>query len=55
MNKKQTGKLEFAGRARSQCVTVLSVVRSAPANPRNEVRHSSVLLDKLEFEKVYVI
>ena len=39
----------LAGRARSQCVTVLSVVRSAPAAARNGTGQFSVLNDKFQF------
>ena len=40
----------LAGRARSQCVTVLSVVRSAPAAARNGTGQFSVLNDKFQFD-----
>ena len=39
----------LAGRARGQCVTVLSAIRSAPAAARNGTGQFSVLNDKFEF------
>ena len=39
----------LAGRARGQCVTVLSAIRSAPAAARNGTGQFSVLNDKFQF------
>ena len=44
----------LSGRARGQCVTVLSVVRSAPAAARNGTGQFSVLNDKFQFVPLFL-